>query len=207
MGSTSCVFSIRDSRNLEGRSVSFAFVPAAVPGLVIVQPRVFPDDRGFFMESYKESDFLRAGIAAHFVQDNHSCSAQGVLRGLHYQLPPYAQGKLARVIEGSVWDVAVDIRMDSPTFGKWYGIELSAGDHQMLYIPSGFAHGFVALTEHTQFLYKCTAEYCKESETGIRWNDPAIGIQWPVANPIVSERDQSLPLLSGATLFPSAGQT
>jgi dTDP-4-dehydrorhamnose 3,5-epimerase len=135
------------------------------------------------------------------VQDNHSSSVRGVLRGLHYQLPPFEQGKLVQVLEGRIWDVAVDIRPESQTLGKWYGIELSAQDHQMLYIPPGFAHGFVTLTERAQFFYKCTAEYRKESEAGIRWDDPSIGIAWPFTEVTVSERDRSLPLYSDAALF------
>ena len=181
----------------------FTFEPGVLPGLVVIQPRVFPDDRGFFLESYKESEFQRAGILGRFLQDNHSSSVRGVLRGMHYQLPPFAQGKLVRVLEGRVWDVAVDIRPDSPTFRKWYGIELSAQDHRMFYIPPGFAHGFVTLSERAQFYYKCTAEYRKESEAGIRWDDPTIGIVWPLAEVTVSKRDRSLPLFSEATLFPA----
>jgi dTDP-4-dehydrorhamnose 3,5-epimerase len=183
--------------------VPFTFEPVGLQGLLVIQPHVFPDVRGFFLESYKESEFQRAGISGRFVQDNHSSSVRGVLRGLHYQLPPFVQGKLIRVLEGRVWDVAVDIRQDSPAFGKWYGIELSAQDHRMLYIPPGFAHGFVTLTERAQFFYKCTAEYRKESEAGIRWNDPTIGIAWPLNEVTVSERDRSLPLFSKAALFPA----
>jgi dTDP-4-dehydrorhamnose 3,5-epimerase len=170
----------------------FVFEPAGVPGLVVIQPQMFPDDRGFFLESYKESEFQRAGFSERFV-----------LRGLHYQLPPYAQGKLVRVLEGRVWDVAVDIRSDSPTKGKWFGIELSAHDHRMFYIPPGFAHGFVTLSERAQFFYKCTAEYNKESEAGIRWDDPTIGISWPLTDVAVSERDRGLPLFNEAELFPA----
>lgn len=181
----------------------FTFTKVGIRGLVIVQPRVFPDDRGFFFEGYKASDFERAGIAESFVQDNHSCSSFGVLRGLHYQLPPFAQGKLVRVLEGRVWDVGVDIRPDSSSYGQWYGIELSAKDHMMFYIPPGFAHGFVTLSEQAQFLYKCTAEYSKESEAGIRWDDPTIGIDWPLKDVSVSERDRRLPLLAEALPFPS----
>jgi dTDP-4-dehydrorhamnose 3,5-epimerase len=145
-----------------GKRVPFTFEAGGLPGLVVIRPRVFPDDRGFFLESYKESEFQRSGISGRFVQDNHSSSVRGVLRGLHYQLPPFEQGKLVQVLEGRIWDVAVDIRPESQTLGKWYGIELSAQDHQMLYIPPGFAHGFVTLTERAQFFYKCTAEYRKE---------------------------------------------
>jgi dTDP-4-dehydrorhamnose 3,5-epimerase len=182
--------------------VPFSFEKAGLPGLVIVQPRVFPDYRGFFLESYKESEFQKAGISGAFVQDNHSSSDKGVLRGLHYQLPPHAQGKLVRVFEGRVWDVAIDVRAKSPTFAKWFGIELSANDHTMFYIPPGFAHGFVTLSERAQFFYKCTAEYNKAAEAGIRWDDPEIGIKWPIEDVTVSERDQGLPLLADATVFP-----
>ena len=183
----------------------FTFHPAGLPGLVIIQPRVFPDDRGFFLESYKESEFRQAGIDARFVQDNHSSSVRGVLRGMHYQLPPHAQGKLVGVLEGRVWDVAVDIRPDSPTFRRWLGIELSAADHRMFYLPPGFAHGFVTLTDRAHFYYKCTAEYRKENEAGIRWDDPTIGIEWPISEVNVSERDRGLPLFSDARLFPTRG--
>jgi dTDP-4-dehydrorhamnose 3,5-epimerase len=183
--------------------VPFSFDAAGVPGLLIVTPRVFPDDRGFFLESYKKSEFKGAGIDTEFVQDNHSSSVRGVLRGLHYQLPPFAQGKLVQVLEGRVWDVAVDIRKGSPTRGKWFGVELSAQDHRMLYIPPGFAHGFVTLSEHAHFFYKCTAEYRKESEAGVRWDDATIGISWPLTDVTVSERDRSLPRLAEAILFPS----
>jgi dTDP-4-dehydrorhamnose 3,5-epimerase len=189
-----------------GREVPFTFEPAELPGLLVIQPTVFPDERGFFFEGFRGSDFERAGIIGNFVQDNQSASVRGVLRGLHYQLPPFAQGKLVRVLEGSVWDVAVDIRPNSATFGKWYGIELSAQDHKMVYIPPGFAHGFLTLSEKAQFFYKCTAEYRKESEAGIRWDDPEIGIKWPRADVSVSERDRSLPLFSRAMHFPAGWQ-
>lgn len=183
----------------------FVFEPCEIEGLVIVRPRIFPDGRGFFLESYKASEFERAGITLPFVQDNHSLSSRGVLRGLHYQLPPRAQGKLVRVLAGRVWDVAVDIRQDSPTFGRWFGMELSAEDHTMLYIPPGFAHGFITLSDIAQFFYKCTAEYSKEHEAGIRWDDPRIAIRWPVSNVVISERDQGLPFLSEAKLPPAGG--
>lgn len=179
----------------------FTFEPVGLPGLLVIQPRIFLDERGYFLESYKASDFQHAGIAGGFVQDNHSVSTRGVLRGLHYQLPPFAQGKLVRVLEGCVWDVAVDIRPDSPSFGKWYGIELSALDSRMFYIPPGFAHGFVTLSDRAQFFYKCSCEYRKQSEAGIRWDDPKIGIAWPIAEVIVSERDRSLPFFSEAMPF------
>ncbi len=180
----------------------FTFEPGRLPGLVIIRPRVFPDGRGYFLESYRESDFARAGIPARFVQDNHSSSSRGVLRGMHYQLPPHGQGKLVTVLEGRVWDVALDIRPDSPGFRQWFAMEISAEDHTLFYIPPGFAHGFVVLSERAQFFYKCTAEYRKESEAGIRWNDPQVGIQWPVKDVTVSERDQGLPLFASARLYP-----
>ena len=180
----------------------FIFEQVGIPGLVVVRPRVFPDGRGSFLESYKASEFERGGIRERFVQDNHSISSRGVLRGLHYQLPPDAQGKLVRVLEGRVWDVAVDVRPGSPAFRRWYGIELSEEDHAMFYMPPGFAHGFVALTERAQLFYKCTSEYQKESEAGIRWDDPSIGIKWPLSEVTVSERDRRLPQLADARLFP-----
>jgi dTDP-4-dehydrorhamnose 3,5-epimerase len=178
----------------------FSFEPCDIQGLLIIHPRVFPDGRGFFLESYKASDFAKAGIDAAFIQDNHSQSGRGVLRGLHYQLPPFAQAKLVRVIEGRVWDVAVDLRLDSPTFGRWLGIELSSDDHAMFYIPAGFAHGFVTLSDSVQFFYKCTAEYSREHEAGIRWDDPQLAIDWPLVNVTVSDRDRGLPLLAQARL-------
>ncbi len=181
----------------------FTFERCRLPGLVVIRPRVFPDGRGYFLESYKESDFARAGISERFVQDNQSSSLKGVLRGLHYQLPPHAQGKLVRVLEGRVWDVAVDIRPDSPTLRQWFGIELSAEDHTLFYIPPGFAHGFLVLSERAQFFYKCTAEYSKESEAGIRWNDPQIAVTWPLKDVTVSDRDQGLPLFGAARLYPA----
>jgi dTDP-4-dehydrorhamnose 3,5-epimerase len=169
------------------------FTPGPLEGLVIIEPRFFPDERGFFAETYKASEYKAHGVGLDFVQDNHSKSSRGVLRGLHFQRPPHEQGKLVRVIEGAVWDVAVDLRPESPTYMKWYGIELSDANHLMLYIPPGFAHGFVTLSETAQFQYKCTAEYDKASEGGYRWNDPAFGIEWPLRDVIVSEKDGALP--------------
>lgn len=164
-----------------------------IEGLVIVKPRVFPDGRGFFLETYKKSEYAANGITEDFVQDNHSRSSRGVLRGLHFQRAPYAQGKLVRVTRGRVWDVAVDIRPGSATYGKWYGVELSEENRTMFYIPAGFAHGFVTLEDDTEFMYKCTAEYNKESEGGLIWNDPDLAIGWPVTDVLVSEKDQVLP--------------
>lgn len=165
-------------------------------GLLILEPQVFSDERGFFMETYSRDRYREAGIEAEFVQDNLSCSKQGVVRGLHYQAPPFAQGKLVSVLRGRVLDVAVDIRAGSPTYGNYVAVELSADNHKQFWIPAGFAHGFVSLEDETLFAYKCTALYSKEHDRGIRWNDPAVGIDWGVDTPIVSEKDQAHPLLS-----------
>jgi dTDP-4-dehydrorhamnose 3,5-epimerase len=178
----------------------FTFTPAGLAGVILIEPRVFADDRGAFLETYKRSDFVSAGIAEAFVQDNQSISQAGVLRGLHYQLDPHAQGKLVRVTSGRAWDVAVDIRRDSPTFGKWVGFELSGENYRMLYIPPGFAHGFLALEDDTHLGYKCTAEYDTASEAGIRWDDADLGITWPRTDVVLSEKDAALPPLAEARL-------
>lgn len=172
------------------------FSAGPLEGLVLTQPRVFPDGRGSFFETYKQSEYQANGITEAFVQDNHSISSRGVLRGLHYQNAPQAQGKLVRVIRGAVWDVAVDLRRVSPTFGRWFGLELSAENRTQLYIPPGFAHGFLTLKDDTEFCYKCTAEYHKASEGGIRWDDPTLAIQWPFVGleVSISEKDAVLPL-------------
>jgi dTDP-4-dehydrorhamnose 3,5-epimerase len=164
----------------------------SIEGLVEIFPRVFEDDRGLFFESYSEGSFKKLGLPTHFVQDNQSFSIKGVVRGLHFQKAPFAQGKLVRVISGKVLDVAVDIRPESPTFGKYEVFELRSDINNMAYVPEGFAHGFVAL-EDSVFSYKCTNVYHKESESGILWNDPELGIDWGVENPIVSEKDLILP--------------
>jgi dTDP-4-dehydrorhamnose 3,5-epimerase len=179
-----------------------SFTPGPIEGLVIVQPRVFPDGRGYFLETFKQSEYRAVGIDGPFVQSNHSSSAKGVVRGLHYQLPPHEQGKLVRVAKGAIWDVAVDIRQGSPTFGKWFGIELSEANHTMFWIPGGFAHGFVALEDDTHLLYQCSGEYNKSAEAGIRWDDPALGITWPLAGGEISEKDAKSPVLAEAPLFP-----
>ena len=153
------------------------------------------------MESYKQSDFKNAGISDNFVQDNFSYSTKGVLRGLHYQLPPFAQGKLVRVLQGAIWDVAVDIREDSPTFKQWLGMELSEDNAEALYIPVGFAHGFVVLSKIATVFYKATAEYSKKAECGIVWNDPQLNINWPVKNPVLSEKDAAYPVLADVAMF------
>ena len=166
-----------------------------IDGLVLVEPRSFHDERGFFLESFKESEFAVAGITERFVQDNHSLSVKNVIRGLHYQKEPRAQGKLVRVIKGGVWDVAVDIRPGSASYGKWLGVELSEENHLMLYIPPGFAHGFASLSDEVHLLYKCTREYDPALDAGIRWDDPDLAVKWPVKNPLLSPKDRILPLL------------
>ena len=178
--------------------MSFRFERLEIPEIVMIEPKVFQDERGFFMEAYKYSKFASAGIEERFVQDNHSRSSRWVLRGLHYQNPPKAQGKLVRAISGEVFDVAVDIRKGSRTYGRWVGAVLSEENKRMLYIPEGFAHGFVALSDVAEVLYKATEEYAPESEAGIIWNDPEIGIKWPIDQPILAPRDARWPVLSEA---------
>lgn len=177
-------------------------VETALPGVMLIEPNVFGDARGFFLESWNARSFAAAGLDLEFVQDNHSRSARGVLRGLHYQLVN-PQGKLVRVTRGAVYDVAVDIRRSSPHFGQWVGYELSDSNHHMLYIPPGFAHGFVVLSEVADFVYKCTSLYDAASDRGIRWDDPAIGITWPDtgAEPLLSGKDAVAPLLTDAEIF------
>lgn len=177
------------------------FEQGPLKGLIIVHPRVFPDERGYFLESYKASEYAEFGIEPPFVQDNQSHSLQGVVRGLHYQLPPHEQGKLVSVLAGRALDVAVDIRRGSPTFAQYFSIVLDALTPTLLYIPPGFAHGFAALSDEVHLLYKCTAEYHPRSERGIRWNDPRLAIEWQVSDPAVSKRDSELPLLFAAELF------
>ena len=173
-----------------------------IEGLLVIEPKVFVDERGFFMESFKASDFARFGVTQNFVQDNHSKSKKGVIRGLHFQRTPHAQGKLVRVTHGCAWDVAVDLRKDSPTFGIWYAVELSADNHLLFWIPEGFAHGFLALEDETELLYKSTTEYHQASDAGICWNDPDIGVQWPDigVSPILSTKDATLPRLKDCVL-------
>jgi dTDP-4-dehydrorhamnose 3,5-epimerase len=167
------------------------FQRTRIPDVVLVRPRVFGDERGFFLESWQEKKFAAAGIDARFVQDNHSRSARHTLRGLHYQFKQ-VQGKLVRVTRGAAFDVAVDIRRSSPTFGQWVGVELSAANRDMLWVPAGFAHGFIALEDDTEFLYKCTDYYAPELERSIAWNDPDLAIPWPLKageTPILSAKD------------------
>jgi dTDP-4-dehydrorhamnose 3,5-epimerase len=166
----------------------------SLPGALVIEPQVFGDSRGFFYESYNEARFAEAGIHAHFVQTNVSRSTKGVLRGLHYQWPN-PQGKLVSVLEGEVFDVAVDIRRDSPHFGQWTGTMLTADNKRHFWIPEGFAHGFCVLSDYATFSYQCTALYDRESDAGIRWNDEDIGIDWPIAQPLLSEKDAKAPRL------------
>lgn len=161
-----------------------------IPDLFLIQPRVFEDPRGYFYESYNKSVFEKQGIFVDFVQDNQSLSQKGVLRGLHLQNPPHAQGKLVRVIQGAVFDVAVDIRKGSSTYGQWFGYELTGDNKMMMWIPPGFAHGFVTLENDTVFSYKCTGYYNKASEDCILWNDPDLAIDWGIANPLLSDKDR-----------------
>lgn len=169
-------------------------IKTTLPGVIVLEPDVYQDERGFFLETYRENDLRDAGIRARFVQDNHSRSSRGVLRGLHYQLIQ-PQGKLIRVATGAVFDVAVDVRISSPTFGQWYGTYLDAKSMRMLYIPPGFAHGFVVLSDTADFIYKCTDYYHPQSEHGILWNDPGIGVQWPVTEVQISRKDRAHPEL------------
>lgn len=176
----------------------------AIDGVLVVEPKVFGDERGFFMESFNQ-DAVDQALGSHFdfVQDNHSQSTRGVLRGLHYQLPPHAQGKLVRVVSGSVFDVAVDMRRDSPTFGHWTGIELSAENRRMFWIPPGCAHGFLVLTERADFLYKTTEYYRPKAEGSVHWADPQLAIAWPkTIVPILSDKDAAAPLFRDAPTFP-----
>ena len=176
----------------------------AIEGLLILEPRVFGDERGFFLESYNQKAFDAAlGREVRFVQDNHSRSAKGVLRGLHYQLPPHAQGKLVRVTQGSVFDVAVDMRRGSPSFGRWVGVELTGQNHRQLWLPPGMAHGFLVTSDSADFLYKTTGYYAPEAERCVRWDDPAIGIDWPELGsaPLLSAKDAAAPRLADAPKF------
>lgn len=172
----------------------FERVETELPGVIVLKPKVFRDARGFFAETYHAEKFADLGITVKFVQDNHSCSARGTLRGLHYQLRR-PQAKLCRVIRGEVFDVAVDIRRGSPHFGKWAGVVLSAEEMNQIFIPAGFAHGFVVLSATAEFLYKCSDFYDPSSEGGVAWNDPDLGITWPISEPTLSEKDRQYPAL------------
>lgn len=176
----------------------FQFQPQRISEVILVEPKVFGDDRGFFKEMYKQADFVAHGVALSFVQDNYSRSQYGVLRGLHYQKEPYAQGKLVTAVFGEIFDVAVDIRQGSPTYGQWIGVRLSADNHRSLYVPPGFAHGFCVLSERADVLYKVTAPYAPEADRGIRWDDPEIGVEWPITDPVLSSKDVAHPPLARA---------
>jgi len=165
-----------------------------IEGLLLIAPKVFPDNRGDFFESFSESGFVKKGIPTRFVQDNQSRSHKNVLRGMHFQAAPFAQGKLVRVVTGSALDVATDIRKNSLTYLKSFSVTLSGSNNLMLWIPPGFAHGFLSLEDNTVLLYKCTAPYSKDAEKGIRWNDPELNINWGISNPILSDKDSQLPL-------------
>ena len=170
-------------------------VPTELPGCVVIEPAVFGDDRGFFFETWNADRYAEHGLPTRFVQSNVSSSARGVLRGLHYQWPN-PQGKLVSVLEGEVYDVAVDIRRGSPHFGRWTAVILSAENKRQLWIPEGFAHGFVVLSERAIFSYLCTAQYDRQADAGVRWDDAAIGIDWPVSSPLLSEKDAKAPFLA-----------
>lgn len=176
--------------------------PLDIPDVILIEPQVFGDERGFFFESFNARQFAElAGVSPEFVQDNHSKSSKGVLRGLHYQLPPHAQGKLVRVIQGEVFDVAVDIRKNSPTFGQWVGQCLTAENKKQMWIPEGFAHGFLTLSDTAEFLYKTTSHYAPGFERCISWNDPSINVEWPLKDVVLSGKDQQGQFLKDADVF------
>ncbi len=175
--------------------MAFQFTRLSIPDVILIQPSVHQDERGFFLESYKHSVFTANGIPDFFVQENRSLSAKGVLRGLHYQRSPKAQGKLVCAIQGTIFDVAVDLRQRSPTYGQWVGVTLDAEKKQALFVPVGFAHGFCVISEIAEVHYKVTAEYSPDDEAGLLWNDSDLGIAWPITNPILSKRDIAWPRL------------
>ncbi len=179
------------------------FIPSAIPDVILVEPTVFGDQRGFFMETWQRQTFAENGIDYDFVQDNHSKSSQGILRGLHYQIQ-HPQGKLVRVVEGTVFDVAVDMRISSPTFGQWVGYELSAENHRILWVPPGFAHGFYVMSNTAEFVYKCTDYYAPEYERSVLWNDPDLAIDWHLVNevpPVLSDKDAKAVTFKDADKF------
>lgn len=179
----------------------FIFKKLEIPDVALIESESFSDERGRFLETYKSSDFQAFGINSGFVQDSCSYSKKGVLRGMHYQKPPFAQAKLIKAVKGRILDVAVDIRSASASFGQWVAQELSEDNNLMLYIPEGFAHGFLALTDEVVIVYKMSKEYAPESDSGIIWNDPKLNIKWPIINPIISKKDSQLPLFQDAFLF------
>ena len=187
--------------NLQGgRKVPFTFTRMDIPDVILVEPRAFGDDRGFFMETYRGSEFENGGITAKFVQDNYSHSSKGVLRGLHYQMDPNAQGKLVFVVRGEIFDVAVDIRQKSPTFGKWVAAVLSEENHRLLFVPEGFAHGFLVTSAEADVVYKVTSEYAPDKDRGIMWDDPVLGVDWPSRSPSLSAKDKQHPYLQDADI-------
>ena len=178
---------------IEVIKMPFEFERLKIPDVILIEPKVFEDERGFFMETYKKEDFdEKAGIKGEFIQDNHSKSKYGVLRGLHFQKEPYAQAKIVRCIRGAIYDVAVDLKKNSPTFGRYVSVELSEENKFMVYVPKGFAHGFLVLSENAEVIYKVDNVYAPGYETGLIWNDEDIGIKWPVDNPIISQKDGNL---------------
>ncbi len=177
----------------------FLFSPTELPGVVVVEPCAFTDERGFFVETYKRSEFIAAGLPGEFVQENHSRSTQGTLRGLHLQRPPRAQAKLVRVVSGEIFDVAVDIRPDSKTFRQWVGVTLSAENRRSVFVPAGYAHGFCVVSAEAEVIYKTTEEYAPDFEWGARWDDPLLNISWPTTAPRLSRRDTLWPPLSAQT--------
>ena len=185
---------------MRGRAVAFTFQRLKIPEVVLIEPQQLGDQRGMFLESYKQSEFIANGISDRFVQDNYSHSIRGTLRGLHYQLEPSAQAKLVMALRGEVFDVAVDLRKGSPTFGQWVGTTLSSDTLRMLYIPVGFAHGFCVISEEADVVYKMSTEYSPEQERGVIWNDPSIGITWPLTQPVLSAKDRTLPSLTDADI-------
>jgi len=172
------------------------FTPGALPGVMIIEAKVFADERGYLMETYKRSEFAAAGVRAEFVQENHSRSLYGTLRGLHLQREPKAQAKLVRVTEGTVFEVVADVQRESPTFGQWIGITLSAENRRSLFVPAGYAHGFCVTSAEAEVVYKMTEEYAPELEWGVRWDDPVLGITWPISSPRLSTRDRQWPALN-----------
>ena len=178
----------------------FKFIRTSIPEVVVVNPRIFPDGRGFFSETYKSTDFEAFGIPHDVKQTNHAKSTKGVLRGLHYQAAPHAQAKLVQAIVGEIFDVAVDVRKGSPTYGQWVGEALSEENKKMLFIPEGFLHGYCVLSEEAHVIYSCNDVFAPEADGGVLWNDPEINIKWPVDNPVVSDKDKELPLLKDANL-------
>ena len=179
--------------------MAFRFTPTVIPCVIVIEPSVFIDDRGFFLETYKRSEFSAHGITETFIQCNQSKSIRGTLRGLHYQNNPKAQGKLVQVLSGEIYDVAVDLRCGIPTYGKWIAVDLSSENRKLLYVPAGFAHGFCVVSDEAEVSYMTTEEYAPSLEGGVRWNDPDLGIEWPIAEPRLSDRDRAWPRLIDAS--------